>query len=132
MRRCWSIVLGLAFGYLLIFFWAAGGGRTSSIAVIPTTGFFSADMPVPVWAGADPGEEVTLKIGDQTKTATPDAKTARHSGPSNSILFHVGGPIRLTVAGKIASHSRTCLSRSLDLLRSVEHAIPGTRRSGGG
>ena len=56
------------------------------------------DIPVPVWGWADQGEQVTVKIGDQTKTATPDAKTGKWTVKLDPLP--VGGPLTLTVSGK--------------------------------
>ena len=52
---------------------------------------------VPVWGTADPGEAVTVKIQDQTATATagPDGKWMAKLGE-----LKVGGPYTLTIAGK--------------------------------
>ena len=67
MLRCSTAVLLLPF---LI---------SSATAAVKMPGVFGdhmvlqRDMPVPVWGWADPGETVTVTLGDQTKTATADS-----------------------------------------------------------
>jgi sialate O-acetylesterase len=55
------------------------------------------DMAVPVWGWGDPGEKVTVSLGDQTKTATAD-----RSGKWMIKLrpLKAGGPYVLKVQGK--------------------------------
>jgi sialate O-acetylesterase len=56
-----------------------------------------ADMPLPVWGWADPGEEVTVAFNDQTATAKADAKG---KWMVKLTATKAGGPHRLTVSGK--------------------------------
>ena len=55
------------------------------------------EMPVPVWGTAEPGEEVTITLGDQTKTVT-----AGSDGKWSVKLdaMKAGGPYKLKVQGK--------------------------------
>ncbi|WP_435016929.1 sialate O-acetylesterase [Tundrisphaera sp. TA3] len=54
-------------------------------------------MPVPVWGTADPGESVTVKVQDQSATATAD-KDGKWMVKLAELK--VGGPYTLTIAGK--------------------------------
>ena len=58
------------------------------------------DMPVPVWGWAQPGEEITVTIDQQTKTGTADAK-----GKWRVDLdpMETGAPRTMTVKGKTDS-----------------------------
>jgi sialate O-acetylesterase len=55
------------------------------------------EMPLPVWGWAEPGEKVTVAIGEQSKTATADAagKWSLKLDP-----LKAGGPLTITVKGK--------------------------------
>lgn len=55
------------------------------------------DMPLPVWGTADPGEEVKVEIGDQSKTTKADEK-----GNWQVVLdpLSPGDPLTLVVEGK--------------------------------
>lgn len=55
------------------------------------------ETPVPVWGWADPGEKVTVILGEQSKTATADAngKWSLKLDP-----LKAGGPLVLKVQGK--------------------------------
>jgi len=55
------------------------------------------ELPVAVWGWADPGEAITVALGDQSKKTTADAagKWSVRLDPLAS-----GGPLKLTVAGK--------------------------------
>jgi sialate O-acetylesterase len=57
------------------------------------------DMPLPVWGTADAGEQVTVKVGSQSKTATADDK-GKWSVKLDPLA--VGGPVTVEVAGKNA------------------------------
>ncbi|MGA2619890.1 MAG: sialate O-acetylesterase [Thermoguttaceae bacterium] len=55
------------------------------------------DVAVPIWGWAEPGESVSVSLGDQTKTATADA------GGKWSVrleALQAGGPYTLKVQGK--------------------------------
>ncbi len=54
------------------------------------------DMPVPIWGWAEPGEEVTVTVAGQTKTAitTADGKWIVKLDP-----LAAGGPHTMTIAG---------------------------------
>jgi sialate O-acetylesterase len=97
MRFRWSIVLGIAFGSLLIL----SRPLLADVrlpALFTDNGVLQRDIPVPVWGWADPGETVTVKIGEQAKTAAPDAKTGKWTVKLDPLP--VGGPYTLTVSGK--------------------------------
>jgi sialate O-acetylesterase len=55
------------------------------------------DMPVSVWGWADPGEKVTVSLGDQTKTATAD-QAGKWSLKLDAMKS--GGPMVMKVQGK--------------------------------
>lgn len=55
------------------------------------------DMPVPVWGWADPGEKVTVKIGDNVVSASADSKG---SWTVKLPAMKAGGPFEMTVTGK--------------------------------
>ena len=97
MRRQWSLVLGIALGSLLAF----ARPLVADVrlpAIFTDNAVFQRDMPVPVWGWADQGEQVVVKIGDQAKTATPDAKTGKWTVKLDPLP--VGGPHTLNVTGK--------------------------------
>ncbi len=97
MRRPCSFVLGIAFGSLLIF----SRSLVADVrlpAVFTDNGVLQRDMRVPVWGWAEQGEQVTVKIGEQSKTATPDAKTGKWTVKLDPLP--AGGPHTLTVSGK--------------------------------
>lgn len=55
------------------------------------------DVPIPVWGWAAPDEKVTVTLGEESKTATPDADGKWR------VQFDArkaGGPLTLTVTGK--------------------------------
>jgi len=54
-------------------------------------------MKAPIWGWAEPGEKVTVKLGDQTAEATAD-KDGRWR--VNLEPLKAGGPVKMTVAGK--------------------------------
>ena len=58
------------------------------------------EMPVPVWGWADPAEQVTVTLGEQSKTATADGagKWCVKFDP-----IKAGGPLELKVQGKTNS-----------------------------
>ncbi len=55
------------------------------------------DMPVPVWGTADPGEEITVKIADQTHKTKADDKG---NWQVTLTPLQVGDPLTLVVEGK--------------------------------
>src|SRR3974390_1160523 len=67
-------------------------------AIFTDNAVLQRDIPVPVWGWADQGEQVSVKIGDQTKTATPAPKTGKWTVKLDPLP--VGGPMTITVAGK--------------------------------
>lgn len=81
----------------------AGFGTVASRADVSLPAIFSdhmvvqQEMAVPVWGWADPGEKVTVTIGEQTATATADAQ-----GQWKLKLkpMKPGAPTTLTVKGK--------------------------------
>ncbi|MBN1341595.1 MAG: sialate O-acetylesterase [Phycisphaerae bacterium] len=55
------------------------------------------DKPLPIWGWADPGEKVTVKLGDREKSAT----TNEHGRWAVRFpAMKAGGPIEMTVSGK--------------------------------
>lgn len=96
MRHRWSLCLGITFASLLIF----SRPLVADVrlpAVFTDNAVLQRDIPVPVWGWADQGEQVTVKVGNQCKAATPDA-----SGKWTVKLdpLPVGGPLTLTISGK--------------------------------
>ena len=76
MRHRGLFSLAIAFSSLLVF----SRPLVADVrlpAVFTDNAVLQRDIPVPVWGWADQGEQVTVKIGDQSKTATPDAKTGQ-------------------------------------------------------
>ena len=57
------------------------------------------DIELPVWGWAEPGEKVTVKLGNAEKTATADAKG---NWKVTLPAMKGGGPLQMTVAGKNA------------------------------
>ena len=55
------------------------------------------EIKVPVWGTADPDEQVTIRLGEQQATGTPDGQGRWRAqlGP-----LKAGGPFELTVSGK--------------------------------
>lgn len=97
MRHRWSFVLGIAFGSLLVFSRPLAADVRLP-AAFTDNAVLQRGIPVPVWGWADQGEQVTVKIGDQAKTATPDVKTGKWTVKLDPLP--VGGPHTLTVSGK--------------------------------
>jgi sialate O-acetylesterase len=58
------------------------------------------EMPIPVWGWADSAEQVTVTLGDQSKTATADS-AGKWCVKFDSIK--AGGPLELKVQGKTNS-----------------------------
>ena len=58
------------------------------------------EMPVPVWGWADPAEQVTVTLGDQSKTATADS-AGKWSVKLDALK--AGGPFELKVQGKASA-----------------------------
>lgn len=97
MRHRWSLLLGFALAALLL----SSRPLVADVrlpALFTDNAVLQRDMPLPVWGWADPGEQVTVRIGDQTKTATPDAKTGKWTVKLDPLP--VGGPLTLTISGK--------------------------------
>ena len=65
-------------------------------AVIGDNMVLQRDMKVPIWGTADPGEKVTVTIGDQkaAATANADGRWMVRLDP-----LKAGGPFEMTVAG---------------------------------
>jgi len=66
-------------------------------AVIQQRMVLQRDMPVPIWGWADPGEDVTVAIGERRATTKADdnGRWMVKLDPMSS-----GGPFEMTVAGK--------------------------------
>src|SRR5689334_11402081 len=95
-----SALLGLGLGLVLAL--PVGGVRPARGDVKLPSIFGShmvlqRDLKDRVWGTADPGEEVTVKIGDQSKTAKADGD-GRWSVTLDPLP--AGGPHTLTVRGK--------------------------------
>lgn len=58
------------------------------------------EMPVPIWGTADPEEQVTVTLADQSKTATAD-NTGKWAVKLDAIK--AGGPLELKVQGKAST-----------------------------
>ena len=79
-----------------------------------------------VWGWAEPGEEVTVKIGGQSHVTKAGA-----DGSWQVMLdpMPAGGPHTLSIAGQEhAQARRRARGRGLDLLGAVEHAVARCRR----
>ncbi len=95
-QRTGLLGLGLSIAF-------AGGSTSPARADVKLPAIFSSHMVLQqkqndrVWGTADPDEEVTVKIGDQTKTAKADK-----DGAWTVTLdpLSAGGPHKLTVSGK--------------------------------
>ncbi len=93
LRRGWIAGLAVALA-------AAGSSARAEVktpAIFGDHMVLQRDQANPVWGWADPGEEVTVKIGDQTKTTK-----AGDDGAWRVALdpLPAGGPLELTVEGK--------------------------------
>ncbi|MGC8644543.1 MAG: sialate O-acetylesterase [Isosphaeraceae bacterium] len=96
-RRLWSWLAGGALAVMM------GGAFAPARAEVKLPALFSDHMVLQrdqkdkVWGWADPGEEITVTIKDQSKTAT-----AGSDGSWHVMLdpLPVGGPYTLTVKGK--------------------------------
>ena len=66
-------------------------------AVIGDNMVLQQGMPVPIWGSADPGDKITVSIGDHKATATASDK-GEWSVRLKSM--HAGGPFEMTIAGK--------------------------------
>ncbi len=66
-------------------------------AVIQQRMVLQRDMPLPIWGWADPGEDVTVKIGERQATSKADdnGRWMVKLEPMSA-----GGPFEMTVAGK--------------------------------
>ncbi len=91
---CWSLTLVLA------------GLVTTAQAEVKLASIFGdamvlqRDLPVPVWGWADPGEEVTVTLGEQSHKATAD-KDGRWQVKLNALKANAEGQT-LKVSGKNA------------------------------
>ena len=76
---------------------------TPALADVRLSPLFSDHMvlqqgaPVPIWGNAEPGEQVTVTVGDAKATATADAggKWTVRIGP-----LPAGGPLELSISGR--------------------------------
>jgi sialate O-acetylesterase len=82
---------------LLCCFVAAASADVRLPAIFGDHMALQREAPVPVWGWADPAEEVTVTLGDQSKTATADS-----AGKWSIKLegMKAGGPYELKVKGK--------------------------------
>ena len=89
-----------AVGAVVVLAWCVGAPAHADVklpAVIGSHMVLQQGMPVPVWGWADPGEQVTVTLGDQKQSATADPKGTWRV-KLNALT--AGGPHVLTVAGK--------------------------------
>jgi sialate O-acetylesterase len=82
---------------VLIFVVAAASADVTLPGVFTAHAVLQRDRAIPVWGWADPGEQVTITLGDQTKTAAADAE-GKWSVRLDAM--QAGGPYTLKVAGK--------------------------------
>jgi sialate O-acetylesterase len=129
MRYRGSLILAIAFALLLVF-------SRSLVADVRLPAIFTdnavlqRDIPVPVWGWADQGEQVTVKIGDQTKTAVPDAKTGKWTVKLDPLS--VGDPQTITVSGKNTITLKNVLVGEVWICSgqsNMQMAVKGTRRA---
>jgi len=79
---------------------AAGSAALAGVklpAIIGDNMVLQQGMPVPIWGSADPGELITVSIGDQKATATASDK-GEWSVKLKSM--RAGGPFEMTISGK--------------------------------
>ncbi len=91
-------------------------------AVFTDNAVLQRDMAVPIWGWADEGEQVTVTLDKQTKTATPDA-----SGKWMVKLdaMKAGGPYTFPLPARTRLRLKHHGRRGLALLRAIEHAVSG-------
>jgi len=87
------------FGAVLVVFFlvAAAAADVKLPGVFGDHVVLQREMPVPVWGWADPAEQVTVTLGDQSKTATADS-AGKWSVKLDALK--AGGPFELKVQGK--------------------------------
>ena len=118
-------VVGSGLAAVLVAIIAAGPSPARADVKLPS--IFGSHMVLQrdqkdkVWGWAEPGEEVTVAIAGQTKTAKAGADGAWH------VMLDpmpTGGPHTMTVKGKnTVTFEDVLVGRGLDLLGPVEHAI---------
>lgn len=89
---CWSVAIVMA---LATFSVASADVKLPSLFADHMV--VQRELPVAVWGWADPGEAITVTLGDQSKKTTADA------GGKWSVRLDAlasGGPLKLSVAGK--------------------------------
>ena len=94
-QKLWTkSAVGLLLGLLLV---SAAAAEVKLPGVFGDHAVLQRDVPLPVWGWADPGEQVTVTLGEQSKTATADAagKWSVRLDP-----LKAGGPLVLKAAGK--------------------------------
>lgn len=98
MRRAFLLGVRLA-AVALVCFIGVAQADVRLPSLISDNMALQQDMPVPIWGWADPGEKVTVKVGDKEATATADDK-----GKWMVKLepLKAGGPMEMTVTGKNA------------------------------
>ncbi|MFO0906916.1 MAG: sialate O-acetylesterase [Isosphaeraceae bacterium] len=91
--RAWAAVVALAFGLPAV----PARADVTLPNIFGTHMVLQRDMKDKVWGKADPGEAITVKIADQSKSTTADA-----SGKWSVTLdpLPAGGPHTLTIQGK--------------------------------
>src|SRR5689334_20232183 len=67
-------------------------------AILSNKMVLQADKPLPVWGWADAGEEVTVTLGEQKKSATAD-KDGKWMVKLDPVKAS-SAPVEMTVAGK--------------------------------
>ncbi|HET6249749.1 MAG TPA: hypothetical protein VFE47_18815 [Tepidisphaeraceae bacterium] len=93
--RLISITLFASLGLLV----PVAGANVKCASIFTDHMVLQHDVPLPVWGTAEAGEAVTVKVGQQSKSATADA-----NGKWKVMLdaLPVGGPVKVEVAGKNA------------------------------
>ncbi len=96
IRRLW--LFGLAAGLAVASWTASARADVRLPAIIGNNMVLQADLPLPIWGWAEPGEDVTVTLGDAKATAKADAQgnwsvklPARKASAD---------PAEMTVAGK--------------------------------
>lgn len=95
-------------------------------AVIGSNMVLQRDVPLTFWGWADPGEEITVAIGDNKGTgkANEQGRWTVKLAPMKASA----APLQMTVAGKRDAHAdQHSRGRGLARFGSVEHAVVGGR-----
>jgi sialate O-acetylesterase len=88
----------LSLSFVCLFSTAAARADVELPSIFGDSMVLQRDLPLPVWGWADPGEEVTVAIAGQTKTAVADP-SGRWQVKLDPLKANTDGQV-LTVAGK--------------------------------